>query len=70
VVAPVGTVAVICVVELTVNVALSVPNLTSVILIKVEPVMVTLVPTGPLAGVKLSIFGVTLKIAVLIAVPA
>jgi hypothetical protein len=53
VVAPVGTVAVIEVAEFTVNeVAVVVLNLTAVVPQKLVPVMVTVDPVGPLAGVK------------------
>ena len=53
VVAPVGTVAVIWVEELTVKlVALAPLKVTAVAPVKPAPVMVTLVPTGPLLGLK------------------
>ena len=53
VVAPVGTVAVIEVAEFSVNeVAVVVLNLTAVVQPKFVPVMVTVEPMGPLAGVK------------------
>ena len=58
VVAPVGTVAVTCVELLTVNEVAAVPlNLTAVAPVKFVPVMVTLVLTGPLVGVKLVTVG-------------
>lgn len=62
VVAPVGTVAVICVSEFTVNVAAVPLNFTAVICVNPVPVIVTAVPTGPLGGVKLITFGRTLKV--------
>jgi hypothetical protein len=69
VVAPLGTVAVICVAELTVyDVAATPLNLTAVAPVKFVPVMTTDVPTGPLVGVKLVIVGapdVTVKTGVL-----
>jgi hypothetical protein len=50
-VAPVGTVAVTCVAELTVNDVADVPlNFTAVAPVKPVPVIVTDVPTGPLVG--------------------
>jgi len=45
-------------------------NLTAVAPVKFVPLIVTLVPTGPFAGVKLAIVGATEKLAVLFAVPA
>ena len=47
-------------------------NLTADAPVKFVPVIVTLVPTGPLAGVKLVIVGalaLTVKLAELVAVP-
>src|SRR5256885_13275473 len=52
-VAPAGTVAVIAVAELTVKLALVPLNSTALAPVKFVPLIVTLVPTGPLAGVKL-----------------
>src|SRR6266850_1379408 len=71
VVAPVGTVARIEVAELTVKVALAPLKATRVVPLKLVPLMVTLVPTGPLAGVKLVIVGglITVKLPALVAVP-
>ena len=72
VVAPDGTVAVICVAELTVKVVALVPlNFTAVAPVKFAPVIVTLVPTGPLVGEKLVIEGggITVKLLALVAVP-
>jgi hypothetical protein len=57
VVAPVGTVAVIDVAEFSVKVAFVLLNLTAVVQPKFVPVMVTLVPMGPLVGVKLVMVG-------------
>jgi hypothetical protein len=76
VVAPVGTVAVICVAEFTVNeVAVVVLNFTEVVVkpvpLKFVPVILTDVPTGPKAGVNEVIVGAatTTKSVVLVAVP-
>ena len=60
VVAPAGTVATISVVELTVNEAEVPLKLTAVGLIKFVPVIVMLLPTLPLPGLKLLIMGVEL----------
>ena len=57
VVAPAGTVAVIFVAELTVNVAITPLNFTAVAPVKFVPEIVTEVPTGPEVGVKLVIVG-------------
>ena len=72
VVAPAGTVAEICVAELTVNVALVALNCTDVAPVKLVPLIVTLVPTGPLVGAKLVMVGgfVTVKELLLVAVPS
>jgi hypothetical protein len=69
-----GTVAVICVGELTVKVALTNLSVTDVAPVKFVPVIVTVEPTGPLVGEKLVIVGagvtlVTVNVAVLVAVP-
>ncbi len=74
VVAAVGTVAVICVFELTVNVVAVVPlNFTAVAPVKPVPVITTEVPTGPLVGLNDVIVGigdaVTSKLVALVAVP-
>jgi hypothetical protein len=71
VVAPAGTVAVIAVAEPTVKLALVPLNRTVVAPVKLVPLMVTLVPTGPLLGVKLVIIGglETVKLLALLAVP-
>src|SRR6266480_1315455 len=70
-VAPAGTVVVIAVAELTVKLALTLLNSTAVAPLKLVPLIVTLVPTGPLPGVKLVIVGglITVKLAALLAVP-
>jgi hypothetical protein len=83
VVAPVGTVAVICVAEFTVNdVALVVLNFTELVVklapltvpLKFVPVIVTDVPTGPKAGVNEVIVGAgavtTVKFVALVFCPA
>ena len=72
VVEPVGTVAVIVVAEFTVKLALAPLNSTALAPVKLVPLIVTLVPTGPLAGVKLVTVGglMTVKLAALLAVPA
>jgi len=66
VVAPVGTVAWIVVAEVTVKLALTPLNVTVVAPVKFVPLIVTLVPTGPLVGVKLVIVGAlpTMKVTV------
>src|SRR5438309_8576365 len=71
-VAPLGTVAVIEVAELTLKAALTPLKATALAPVKLVPLMLTLVPTGPLAGVKLLIVGalaVTVKLLLLVAVP-
>ena len=68
--APVGTVAVTCVSEFTTKVvALTPPKLTLVVCVRLTPVIVTGVPTGPLGGVKLLIDGVTRKFILLFRFP-
>lgn len=68
VVAPVGTVAVICVSEFTTNVAEIPLKVTFVAWVNPVPVIVTEVPTGPLGGVKLTRVGLTLKVCGLVSV--
>src|SRR5439155_864053 len=72
-VAPLGTVAAIEVEEFTVKLTALVPlNRTSVAPVKFVPLIVTLLPTRPLVGVKLVIVGgpaVTVKLLELVAVP-
>lgn len=69
--APFGTVAVICVAELTAKPAVLLPNITLVTFVKFVPVIVTGVPTGPLAGVKPVTVGActTVKTPALFATP-
>ena len=55
--APLGTVAVICASEFTVNVAAVPLNVTAVAPVKLVPVMVTEVPGGPLVGLNELIVG-------------
>jgi hypothetical protein len=73
VVAPVGAVAVIWVSELTVNFAAVPLNLTAVVPMNPDPVIVTTVPTGPADGVSPEIAGtgdaVTVKADALAAAP-
>src|SRR5436190_17947284 len=71
-VAPAGTVAVIAVAELAVKLALVPLNSTAEAPVKLVPLMVTLVPTGPLPGLKLVIVGglITVKLLALLAVPS
>src|SRR5439155_1672557 len=58
--------------EFTVNVALTPLNCTTVAPLRSVPVMLTLVPTGPIVGEKLVIVGglITVKGLLLVAVPA
>jgi hypothetical protein len=74
VVAPVGTVAVIWVLEFTVYVAETWLNLTAVAPVKLVPAIATEVPIGPTVGVKDVIVGagtgVTSKFVELVAVPS
>src|SRR5436190_2216943 len=71
-VAPAGTVVVIAVAEFTVKLALVPLNSTAEAPVKLVPLIVTLVPTGPLSGGKLVIVGglMTVKLAALLAVPS
>ena len=57
VVAPVGTLVTIVVLELAVKFAFTPLNVTFVAVLKFEPVMVTVVPTLPDVGVKLEMAG-------------
>ena len=62
VLAPLGTVAVTLLSELTVNmVAATPPKVTFVVCVSPVPLMVTEVPIGPLGGEKLATVGVTLN---------
>ena len=56
---------------MTVKLALTLLNATAEVPVKLVPLMDTLVPTGPLAGVKLVIVGglITVKLLALVAVP-
>ena len=68
--APVGTVAVTCVAELTLKVvAATPPNVTLVACVSPVPLMTTWVPTGPLIGLKLEITGITLNFLLLTRIP-
>ena len=69
VVAPLGTVAEIAVLEVTVNDAATPLNLTAVALVKFVPLIVTVVPTFPLVGERLEIVAATQNHAALVAVP-
>ena len=74
-VAPVGTVAVICVAELTVNVVAAVVlNVTPVVPQKFVPVMTTLAPMAPLVGKNdptvAAAAGATVKVAALVPLPS
>jgi hypothetical protein len=67
-----GTVVLIWVALTTVKVAVAPAKLTFVVAVKLVPIMVTGVPTGPLAGVKLVIVGgggITVKLVGETAVP-
>src|SRR5439155_13323170 len=73
-VAPLGTVAVIWVLVFTVKLAAVPLKRTAVAPVKLVPVMVTEVPTGPLVGLKELMLGgaggvVTVKLLALVAVP-
>ncbi len=71
--APVGTVAVICVEELTVKLADTPPNFAEVAPVKFVPMIVTTVPALPLAGENEVMVGapvVTVKFFELVALPA
>ncbi len=76
VVAPAGTVVWMVVSEITEKAALTPLNFTAVAPVKFVPLICTLVPTGPVAGVKLVMVGgfggvaVTVKAPGLVAVPA
>jgi hypothetical protein len=69
--APAGTVAVMAIAEFTVKLALVPLNSTDVAPVKFVPLIVTLVPAGPLPGAKLLIVGgfTTVKLLALLAVP-
>jgi hypothetical protein len=65
VIAVAGTIALMVVGEMRVKDALTPPNLTALVPLKLVPEMVTAVPAVPPAGEKLSIFGRTVKLLVL-----
>lgn len=68
--APLGTVAVTEPSELTVTfVEATPPNVTFVVCVRLTPVIVTEVPSGPLAGAKVVICGATRKVLILVRVP-
>ena len=69
VVPPVGTVAVISTSETTVNAALVPLNETSVVPVNVVPVIFTEEPITPVEGVKLMMFGRTVKFVALASAP-
>jgi hypothetical protein len=69
VVASTGTVAVICIAELTVKVAFATSKTTAVVPRRLLPVNTTLVPAGPLVGESPVIFGKGMKGKLLLAVP-
>jgi hypothetical protein len=69
VVAAAGTVAVTWVLDATVNVAVVPWNFTAVAPVRPVPVMVTVVPTGPLAGVNPVMVGLTTNEVVVVPVP-
>ena len=69
VVAPPGTLVLICVLDTTVKVAETPLKVTLVAPVKVEPVIVTGVPFDPLVGEKELIFGSTVKLVELVALP-
>jgi hypothetical protein len=69
--APLGTVAVTCVSEFTVTtVAFTPPKVTFVVCVRLTPVIVTTVPTGPLGGEKVLICGITRNFWLLRKLPA
>jgi len=68
VVAPAGTVALICVDEFTKKVALVPLKLTAVAPVKLSPLISIIVPTAPLGG-KFVIAGAPVKTLALVAVP-
>jgi len=70
VVASTGTVAVICVAELTVKLAFATSKATEVAPRKLLPVSTAFVPAGPLFGESPAIFGKGMKGELLLAVPA
>jgi hypothetical protein len=70
VIALLGTVAVTCMSEFTVNVvAFAPPKVTFVVCLRLTPVMVTTVSIAPLDGLKFVICGVTRNLLLLFNVP-
>ena len=67
--APAGTIAVTCVSELTVKLAALPPIVTAVVCVRLMPVIVTEVPTGPLGGLKFLSCGGTMKMRSLLRAP-
>ena len=67
--APAPTVAVTCVSEFTVNVAFALPMVTLVVCLRLMPVIVTCVPTGPLLGLKLEMVGMILNFCGVVRLP-
>jgi hypothetical protein len=61
-----GTIAVTCVSESTVNPEVCIP--TAVVCARLTPLMVTMVPIGPLVGKKLVICGITWNVWLLVSV--
>ena len=55
--------------DIVVKIAAAPLSITAVVSVKLEPLIVTLAPTGPDVGVKLEIVGITEKIAALVLVP-
>ena len=55
--------------EITAKLAALPLNVTASVPVKFAPMIATLVPTAPLAGVKLAIVGAILKAVALVAVP-
>ena len=65
-----GTVAVTCLSEFTLNsVAATPPKVTSVVCLRLPPIICTCVPTGPLVGLMRLICGRTRKATLLQSVP-
>lgn len=68
--APLGTFTVTSVSEITEKlVAFTLPNVTAVVCVRLPPVMVTKVPTGPSVRVKLVICGMPLNFVELFSIP-
>jgi Tetratricopeptide repeat len=67
--APGCSVAVTCVSEFTVKVALALPMVTPLVCFRLMPVIVTCVPTGPLLGLKLEIVGMILNFCGVLRLP-